>query len=99
MAANPGHGDVQSMMNHLVHSPEQQYNANMAYGAYNYANRNMPAMNMNMPYFDSNDPFAQNNPNNNGYFESTVEDFSRAASDISCYNKKPSSVFSTLRSV
>jgi len=35
----------------------------------------------------------------NGYFESTVADFQRAASDIACYNKVPSSVFSTLRSV
>merc|ERR1719242_2935458 len=33
------------------------------------------------------------------YFESTMEDFSRAASDIACYNDNPSSVFSTLRSV
>eukprot|EP01084_Bolivina_argentea_P295901 509556_1 len=31
--------------------------------------------------------------------ESTVEDFSRAASDIACYNDTPSGVFSTLRSV
>merc|ERR1740123_2455256 len=33
------------------------------------------------------------------YQRSTLEDFSRAASDIACYNDNPSAVFSTLRSV
>merc|ERR1719334_517336 len=39
------------------------------------------------------------NPMMDDYFESTMEDFSRAASDIACYNDNPSSVFSTLPSV
>ena len=64
------------------------------------------SMNHNNPYNVNlvyNDPNSNMNNmfgnNNNNYFESTMEDFSRAASDIACYNDNPSAVFSTLRSV
>jgi len=102
--------EVQQSMDQMMH--RLMYDPQPSFHAYNDPFAKMMNMsmhhenpsNMNLIYGTDDDIFQgnggwENMQGGDDYFESTLEDFSRAASDIACYNDQPSGVFSTLRSV